>query len=255
MLDGEFDFGDSVFRQFMDLFVIPEIVRRQSECDAPVPYPLDRALVVFHSDGRKPEVRLNDEVKAQIKVKLSEAVSEPVKVGDPVLVEQIAGIERTRLVDADDQDCGHALIMLIGDRWHVSFDFVYNKSLSREHLRVASQFLEAAENACALKHWPVLVDTLCSASELTAKAYLLGTPDRSLIRSKSHGTVSSKTNLHGKLGNLDPRYVESFNRTWGLRHQARYLQGDLQLSDEGASELLGRMREFHLFVQGRLGDL
>lgn len=255
MRDGDVDFGGSVFRHFMDMFIGPEIVRRQAQGEAPVPYPLERALVVFHSDGRSPEVRLNGEVKAQIKVKLSESVTEPVKVGDPVLAHHIASIERTSLVESEDQNCGHALIILIGDKWCVSFDFVYNKALSREHLRVASQFLDAATNACARGHWPVVVDTLCSASELTAKAYLLGTPDESLLRAKSHGLISSRTNLHGKLGNLDPEHVDGFNRIWGLRHDARYLRGDLSLSEEEASGLLNRLRQFYSFVEGRLGDL
>lgn len=235
----------------MDLFVKPEITRRQSDENAARPYSLQRAQIIFYPDGKKPTVRLNDEVKILVEVKLKDDVPQNFKIGDPVTWDNIERIERTKLTNDDDPNCGHATLLFINGGWHVSFDFIYNRALSRSHLEAAKQFLLAAAIAKDKKHWAVFIDNLCSASELTAKAYLLSSPDSTVKSAKSHNLVKSRANKHGQLGNLQKSHVESFNKVWRLRNPARYLEGTLSINDEEADSLIKDLEDFSSYVEQR----
>ena len=217
MSDHEFD--RSVVQQFLDLFVVPEIQRRREE-GAEHPLHLHLAQIIFYPDGRLNEVRLNDEVNIRVKVKLRGDLQRNSTVGDSVEWSDIESFERMELTEGDDPNCGHATLFHHNGGWHVSFDFRYNKELSRSHLLAAKQFLSAAQHAKDNQYWAVFIDVLCSASELTAKAFLLGMPGEGIINARSHDAVKTQANWHRKLGNLPDTYVGSLNRVWGLRNPA-----------------------------------
>lgn len=248
------DFSKKVLQNFLDMFVIPEIRRRQEEDSAPRPFPLQMAQILFYSDGKKPEVRLNTEVKALALFAMNEGCVTEFSVGDSPAWGQLEGIarriERICLTEADE-DCGHATLIFLNGTWNVSFDFIYNKRLSRNHLRVASEFLASAENARNNEHWSVFVDSLCSASELVAKAYLLGRPDKIIRTSKKHSIVSSRINQERQLGNVADSHVDSLNKLWQLRRSARYLEGELHINSAIADQIYADIVDFFEDVKGR----
>ena len=131
----------------------------------------------------------------------------------------------------------------------MSFDFRYNKALSTAHLSTAAQFLAAAQRAKDEQHWSVFIDTLCSASELIAKAFLLGTADQRILKARSHDAVKAQANWHRKLGNLADEHVGSLNRVWDLRNPARYLDRSLDFSQSESEELLASLMDFYSFVE------
>ncbi len=57
-------------RQLMEIFISPEVSRRQEAGELPKPLELHAAQIIFYPDGRKPEVRINSEAKVIGKVKL-----------------------------------------------------------------------------------------------------------------------------------------------------------------------------------------
>jgi len=238
-------------QQLLDMFVEPEIKKRQEAGEAEKPFPLRHAQIIFYPDGTLPSVRLNDEVKTVLKVKLKEEFREGVKKGDPVYLEQIESVETTRLPEEEDPNVGHATLLSINGSWLLHFDFIYNKQRSSQHIEAARQFLESASTALDKRHWAVLIDSLCSASELTAKAYLLGSPDKTIMESKTHKVVASRANMHGKLGNLQSHHVAAFNKVWNIRSRARYLEGELSFTEEEAEELLKNLEEFIAYVESR----
>ena len=139
------EFSQRAFQQFMDLFVLPEIKLRQKSGQLEIPFNLISAQIIFFPDERKPEVRLNSEVKAIGEVVLKDGQSR--KPGDVVTLNDVIGIGKLKLCEHDDPDCGHVTFLKINNLWNFTFDFRYNKSLSIQHSKTAEEFYEAAENA------------------------------------------------------------------------------------------------------------
>lgn len=225
----------------MDIFVTPEVVRRQENGKLPRPFDLRAAQIIFYPDGRKPEVRINSEVKAVGKMKLKPGVSK--NYGDLVYTNELEGLENLTLTDEDDPDCGHATILRLGDTWLLAFDFIYNKALAKKHIETAKEFIEAAEFSFSHKHWSAFADNLFSAAELLAKAELLaGWSDPAFREKTTHTAVRSRYNRFAHLGNVDPLHAKTYNKLSELRYPARYLKNEFSLSENEAQALLESLR-------------
>jgi len=235
------DFSRTVFAQFMDLFVIPEVKRRQEIGELEKSLDLRAAQIVFFPDGRKPQVRINSEVKAIGKVKLKPRISK--KVGDPIREHEVEGLREITLTEEDDPDCAHATLIRISNSWIIAFDFRYNKALSAKHMETAKQFYESAEFAFNQRNWAPFVDNLFSAAELIAKATLLLMPDSKFRNKAKHGGIQVRYNRFADLGNVKPVYRKTFNRLSGLRPYARYLRRDITISEKEARNLLNAVDE------------
>lgn len=231
-----------LFSQIFDVFVTPEVKRRQEAGLIPKPVNLTAAQVIFYPDGRPNEVRINSEVRGQFKATTKVDLTEE-RIGDPVYAHEIEGLHAFQLLDDDDPDCGHITILRISDWWWISFDFIYNKGISANHIEAANQFLENAEHSLNRGHWSAFVDCLFSAAELSAKAVLLGTPDPRLRESKSHGMIHDRINQWAHLGNVAQSQVDVFNRLSQLRASARYSPGSLSIERRRAEEWLQAVRE------------
>ncbi len=64
------EFGKKVFEQFMELFVLPEVKRKQESGELEKPLDLHGAQIIFFPDNRKPQVRINSEIKGVAEAKL-----------------------------------------------------------------------------------------------------------------------------------------------------------------------------------------
>ncbi len=236
-------FEQNLFNNLMNTWVTPKIEERQAKGELEKPVLLQMAQIIFSADGGKPEVRINDEVKGRAIVKLSDKVTDGVKAGDPVTQSQIGGIEQFELED-EDRDCGHATLIYNGSSWFISFDFIYNKSASQNHLSAAKEFVHAAKSSFDGNYQRACIDNLHSAAELAGKAYLLGSPDNELKKAKTHSVVHSKLNAQRKLGNIDDSHVGTFNMLSNLRTSARYLQGNLEIGNEDLERMIRDVEEF-----------
>jgi len=239
-----------VFQQFMDLFIKPEIERRQLAGELPKPLILTAAQIIFFPDGRPPQVRINREVRAIGKIRFRKGVTK--NKGDPVFSDDVEGIEEIQLGDSSLADCGHATLISLADRWVIAFDFRYNKELSRQHLERAAEFLAAADFSFSKCMWSAMVDNLFSASELIARAILLGLPDKQFAEKATHNAIHRRLNRFGSIGNIDPGHVGAFNKLRKLRDGARYLKGALKIDRDDASRLLEAVKEMYEFAKGQL---
>lgn len=243
-------FGQMVFKQFMDLFVTPEVMRRQETGELDKSLNLRAAQVIFFPDGRKPEVRINSEVKAIGKVRLKPRISK--KAGEPIFEHELEGLEEINLTDHDDPDCGHATLLRIGDRWITAFDFRYNRALAKKHIETAEQFYDSAEFSFNHRHWSPFIDNLFSAAELLAKSILLSMPDPEFRKKASHKAIQARYNRFAHLGNVKAIYRETFNKLSALRNPARYLKGTIPISDDEARRLLDTVKNMMEDVTRRL---
>ena len=221
----------------LDVFINPEIKRRQDGGQLPRTFKLRAAQIVFYSDGRKPDIRIDEEVKALAKVKLKEGVVK--NAGDPILASELDGVQEIQLADSDDPDSGHATIVCVGETVFLAFDFVYNKALAAKHIKTGDEFLRAAEQSKAQGHLAAFADNLFSTAELYARAILLNVAPTQDFREKgSHKAIHARFNRFASLGNIDPRQRAAFNSLTRLRGPARYLKGGFSITPAEADLLL-----------------
>lgn len=227
-------FGDDLFKQVVDLYVLPELAKRGTPC-AQV-----RAAQVVMTVGQPIQVRLNDEVRAVLRA----VAARPIAKGEKVAPRDLRAVEDIALTD-DDPNSAHVTMVLVDEGWSIAFDFRYNRTEVARHLDIAAEFLAAADDACKREHHHSFIDTLFSATELTAKAELLMLPDPALLGTKSHKFVGQRFNQRGRNRPEVQAEVALLNRLSQLRYPARYLRSDLNLTIEGARQMLQTATAFH----------
>jgi len=225
------EFKDNFFKNIAELFIDPEIKKRQDENRLPKDFLLNAVQIIMNHDAPN-EVRLNDEVSAIV----IGDFSRPVNDGEEVSVDDLENIVDVQLTDRDP-NAGHVTLFVHRGKWVGRFDLRYNAARSRVHISASREFLDAAGASLQKAHWRSFVDNLHSAAELLAKGVLL-LHDQLMLTGKSHGVVHSRFNQWGHLGNIDPRHTALLNKLASLRGPARYLKADFELSADDANEMI-----------------
>ena len=234
----EDDFGTQLLQNAFELWFNPEAKRRLDEGRMVDGTPIFAAQVVMDVTGGGTQVRFNDEVRgvAQIKAKRS------IKAGEPVLASDIDKIIRTDLTE-EDPNSAHLTAIHCGGRWFISFDFRYNATLIKEHLRVAKQFLAVANWGFNEGYLNAAVENLFACVELVAKSILLLSPDRRVIKSRKHNFIKTRFNLeYGRQFEV-AEAVKLFNSLSELRPLARYRFVDHRLDNDEIAGMLRTARE------------
>jgi hypothetical protein len=224
------------FRNFMDIFITPEVIKRQGAGNLPKPLTLSRAQIIFYANGRKPVIRINDEVRAAVKVKLkAEAIKH---VNERVYEDDIEFYESIELIEEDDRDCGHATFIKHRGRWIMRLDVRYNKKTSRALLFKSRQYLSLSGTALRKRSYDAFIDNLFSAAELIAKTVLLRMPDKSFQDKANHKAIHSKFNLYSKKEIIGDRERKTFNRLASMRYQARYYPEKICITSSDARNMM-----------------
>jgi len=230
--------GSRLLDQFMNLFVYPEVEKRQKAGQAEKPLNLRAAQILFFPDGRRPLVRINSEIKAIGSVKIAEGLPKP-QPGEPVREDQIESLDEINRPEDDYPDCGHATLIRIRDRWTIAFDFRYNRKLAQKHILAAREFCDSAERCLEHEEWHAFVDNLFSAAELAVKSMFLSMADKT----RTHRSISRRFNRYADLGNIQPAHKKTFNKLYGARDAARYLKREVRITKEEARILLDNVRD------------
>jgi len=233
--------ANRAFQQVMDIFILPEVERRQEIGDLSKPLVIQKVQLIFFPDDRKAIVRFNDEVDALAKVKLKEGISK--EKGDPIYSQEIDRLKDIELTEDDDPDCAHVLIFHIDQKWFFSFDFRYNKDISKRYIDRANEFIQGAEFYYIQNHMGPFADNLYSAIELLAHAILMLFRDRVVTESKSHGPLKNRFNHYIHQGNLKHEYAQAFNSLATQRSKGRYLRGEIRITQADAETLLKHVKE------------
>jgi uncharacterized protein (UPF0332 family) len=230
------ELGNKIFQQTRDLWVLPEIKKREEEGLINTPIDLIAVQVLFYPDDRKIEVRINNEVKGIAMVKLNDG-SMPQK-GDSIYEYQIGDMTKFKLSDEDDGDCGHITMLKVQSVWTLFFDTRYNKDLSEKHLDRAEEFINVASYALNENLLSSFIENLFSACELIAKSILLITPQKGLRERSTHKMIRSHFNYNYKLGNVKRKHNDLLEELRNYRRDARYLRGDFSLDENKTKEML-----------------
>ena len=235
-------------QQQMELYVIPEVRRRQAANQLPKPFDLHRFQILYSPKGGIAGIRLNYEVRGRLKVDVKDRPGSAVitDLGPPTSADalppdqdaaQLSEPEVAAVLDfelpPEEADLGHFSCIRYGGRGFVRFDFQYNRATAAMHADAAAQFLGAAD-WCRRSHaWSALVDNLFSAAELLAKAELLLLLE---MRANTHGHIKNLYNLHFRDGKILDPHKSTLNSLSHLRTPARYLtKGSFGISEAEAS--------------------
>lgn len=210
----------------------PEINHRKEAGALPEKFSAYAIQVIFDDDLEGVQVRFNEEVKAIFEVDFTRDL----EIGDPITIGDISKVKNVQLTE-HDPNAGHFTILRQREGWFIGFDFTQNVTRSNQYLEAAREFFRCSEFALDKGIIRAFVDNLHSTAELVAKGLLI-MHDSSLLKSKSHGHVSSKYNLWGHLGNVDAKHTGLLNELQRLRSSARYLRGDLALTSDEAKDML-----------------
>lgn len=201
------------------LWWTPEMERRRAASILPADFRMVAGQVLFPENGRA-IVRFNDEVRGVAEMR----TRRPVQKGDPVYSNDLEGLVRFDLL-AEELEHGHFTMILTGDHWFISFNFLRRRAYCAKLITQAKQFLASAKFGLEQKANAPCVDNLFSACELAAKVHTIlhMLPG---AKSKKHGAIHSSINAWGRSGNIGEDFVTLFNRLTDLRPRARYQAGE-----------------------------
>lgn len=234
-----------IFQQVMDLWIEPEIKKRKSLKRLPKNFNLKAAQIIFSLDRGWNKVRLNSKVKAEGHMKLNTSKDK----GDPIYEAEIENIQSIKLTDKDP-NCAHVTLLLIKNKWIISFDFRYNKKRVREHIKAAEEFFDSAKDNLAKKRLRPFFENSFACAELLAKSILLQLPDKEMLYGKNHNTKIKKFKNWANLGNVKKEHSHVLERLKGLRSSARYLYST-EFKKEDSNQIINTLEEMMKIAKDR----
>jgi hypothetical protein len=188
--EGMQRFLDQVF----ELWINPELERRRADGTLADDFALQKAQIIFNID-QAPKVRINEEVKALAHL----VVNRRIEKGEEIRHKDIEAISKVELTD-EDPDAGHVTLIDFAGAWHLTFDFIYNRTKIREALAAAEEFISVAKFAASEQNFRAFVENAFASAELLSKAFLMRMPNKRILHAKSHDLIFTNLNQHAKLG-------------------------------------------------------
>lgn len=226
------------FQQVLDLWVRPEIARRQRDGILPNDYNIDKIQILFGINGNdKAVIRLNKEIRALYTCRLKPGIHKQI-TGEPVYWKEIEDILDMQLTEEDDPDAAHITMILSGKGWKIKFDFRRYKRKAKERYDAAREFLDAARNALNEGHLRAFADTLFSSAELFITSQLFVMSEKEYVLKPTHTWTQIKYNSFIEMGNYKNKYRDAFNKLAGLRDGARYFNRSFNLTVQQAEQFL-----------------
>src|SRR5690606_8020839 len=214
------------------IFVFPELERRRRAC-LPVPSELHSFQIIWLEGPQDaPSVRLNEEVRALLKV---DATESDLRIGDAFRVDETSKVTAVHLLP-EEESFAHFTTCSLGHLAFFSFDFRHQKRAARKNLAVAEEFLVTARMALEAGLHRSFLENAHSCVELSVKIglLLLSRVGEGRIR---HPEIRSRAQPFGHL-DAARTLLESLAN---LRLPARYLVGELEVSGAQLVEAMRRL--------------
>jgi uncharacterized protein (UPF0332 family) len=208
----------NLYKQVMQIWVLPEIKNRQNKNLLNKPVNLRAIQILFSIDGAT-KVRINDEVHGNFEAKLIT----PKNKGDSIYENEIESIRLKNLLE-EDRNFAHITMIKAGQKWHISFSFLYETKDAKNILSIGKEFLDSGKRDIEDGLIRAAINNLGVASEQVARARLILYPiDNNYRKPKTHNTIKNAINVYSNMANLIPKaYASYHNKLIDLRDKARY---------------------------------
>ena len=237
----ESEIGNRIFQQVMELWVLPEIEKRKSLKKISPNFNLRSIQIIFSHDKPINEIRLNEEVKAIMKIRANRDIEK----GEPIFEKDIDDIEDVTLTN-QDSNCAHITLLLFKAKWHISFDFRYNKDEAKKHLEAAKEFLDSVKDDYKNNRLRPFFESSFDCAELLTKALLMQFFKISILN--NHDNRLNRIKEWAELGNVKEDFSNKIHKLKRVRYSARYLYTD-EFKQENPKEYLDYLEEMYDFVK------
>lgn len=235
------DFAANLLEQIFSLWVEPEMERRGLPVDRSK---IHKVLVTFSPDqAQVPLVAINDEAELIGSIR----ATRDIQAGELVTEDDVAEIEGIKPANIDPNSGWIAYAVLRGQGF-IHFDLRYNKERASQALKLASEYLTAAE-ACLKSSPRPAVDNLYSAAELSVQAQMFGTNSTT----KQHWKRAKWLDEWAKLKNVPANHPTVLDQLHKERAAARYGDGELSMTPEELLSMISDVREMISFAVRRTG--
>lgn len=235
------DFATNLLEQIFSLWVEPELERRGLPVDRST---VHKALVTFSPDqAQVPVIAINDEAELVGSIR----ATRDIKAGEPVTEDDVAEIEGIEPANIDQNNGWIAYAVLRGQGF-IQFDLRYNKERAGRVLKLATEYMTAAEACMELSPRPA-IDNLYSAAELSVHAQMFGTNSTT----KQHWKRAKWLDDWAKLKNVTANHPTILDQLHKERAAARYGDGQLSLTPEELLLMIAHVREMISFAARRTG--
>jgi hypothetical protein len=226
--------ANNFFKNILDLWIYPEINKRLEQGKISKDTEVRSALIIMNPDKNTPEVRINNEVGATVITKYKS--DKPKKVGELVYEHEI---DEHLVIEEINKDPNSAYIILIRvkDLWTIKFDGTWNKARAKQRFDTAKEFYQAAKLCIDNKLLRPFIDNLYSAVELLATSQLLLMADKKYTKKQTHPATRTRINS----GQYNPEHKSLYNKLYGLRDAARYLNKDFVYDAKDGIVLLNKV--------------
>jgi len=232
------EIGGKIFQQVMDIWVKPELEKREFKEDIEI-----KKIQIIFSLNKGNTVRFNNEVKAIIEAK----AKRDIKKGEVVYEKDVGEINNIKLTE-EDIDCAHITLLLFQRRWIISFDSRYNKDKATKHLEASKEFYESAKENLEKNRLRAFFENAFASAELSAKSVLLSLPDKKILNGRNHKERLDKFWSWADLGNVKIEFSETLSKLSGLRDSARYLYSE-DYKNEDPKKILEILEEMIKFAE------
>lgn len=207
--------------QFFDLWIKPYFKKKKLKFNK---QKFGSALIELFDDGKKPKIRLNNEVKIEIEFKKPKIKPEDVGKNIPVDLKEIKSLSWSE--KGLDENSAKVLVARFNKHWWIlNFDFRYNKGNAKKILTRAQEFLSSCKTILRKKEYcpHVLIYLIWSTAELILDAKFLLHAQKT---KKTH--QARKEKLEGPLGDsfFSPEFSSLLLIHYDIKNDARYAGDD-----------------------------
>jgi HEPN domain len=235
--DSSEDFAANVVNSIFDVFVMPELARR----DLTLEQDDIKKVVVEIDPGRKhPRVWINDQAQVAVQVKAS-AVEE----GQAVREEDIEEVVAVLPPDVGPNS-GYVCLATIQGHRYVRFDFRYNRARIASLLDRAAEFLSVAKG-CSKSAPAVACDVAYSAAELTVQANMLLQQQKT----RNHSYRQEWLDQWVAHQNAPSSHADALRTLHDARSAARYADGSLEVTADQLDNLFRTVEEMIEYSRSR----
>lgn len=229
---------EKTFQQIMNLWVNPEIKRRQRKGWKGESI---WAIEIILTPNIKPKVRLNNQVQIIVRAK----AKKDIKKGELVVFNtDIDDVEDIQLKERP-KNSGYIILLSFKDHWTIRFDFRYYMETAKEHIEVAKQYYESAkENLEKNRLRPFFEECWAVAELLSACNFLL----LGQKYKENHRKFNDKIRGWSDLGNIKKEFSETLEKLFKLRDSARYVKSK-DFEEEDTKKIMKILKEMFEFTE------
>lgn len=224
------------FQQVADLWIIPEVKRRQQKGWKENIIWAAQIILIPH---RKPLIRLNNQIDVKVRVKANRSI----KKGELVFHEDISSVDEI-IVGKLIKNSAYIILMLFNNEWIMKFDFRYYKETVKEYIEAAREFYESAKENLTKKRFRPFYEECWAVAELLSACNFL------LIGQKYNGHYKNIENMKAwaELGNVKIEFSKVLEKLYKLRSSARYMKSE-DFKNENAIKIIDTLKDMFEFTE------